>query len=181
MLPSYYYERKKRKKQKLLLSGMIALLLLIAIFLFFPKNTVTPVSEVVKQEKALILSKTATLKLTTLYECGHQRSRLFPLPEELEGKDQSETIQLRPDWKILRFEEEFLEAEETPDTVCDNHFLLKLQNNKIVVVKKNTPDEVVMEEKINPSILTNEDKEILSSGISVNSEYELLEILESFK
>ncbi len=182
MLPSYYYERKKRKKQKIMvLLGAITIMLFIAILLLFPKSNASPVSETLQHKEPATLTKTATLKLSTLYACGHERSRLFPLPNELAEKSEAETIKLHPDWKILRFEEEFLEAEETLDTVCDNHFILKLQNNKIIVVQKNTPNEIIMEEEISPSILTKEDKEILSSGISVNSEYELLEILESFK
>lgn len=182
MFHPYYYERRKHKKQKnLLLSVLIAIILLVSLIIFFPNDNATPATEVIQQDTAAVLTETATLKLSTLYACGHQRSRLFPLPKELEKKTKEETAKLHPQWNILRFEEEFLEAEEKLNSVCDNHFLLKLSNNKIIVFQKNNSDKIIMEEKINPSILTNADKEILSSGISVNSEYELLEILESFK
>ncbi len=181
MFSPYYHERRRKRKRIfniLLISGAILMLVLL-IVVFASQNT--PTTTVLKQEKVPTLQKTATLKLSTLYACGHQKNRLLPLPDELEHKNQTEVLVLYPNWKILNFEEQLIEAEETVDTDCDNHFLLKLTNNKINVVKKNTPNEIIMEEKINISILTDEDKKILSSGISVNSEYELLEILESFR
>ena len=181
MLPSYYYEKRKRKKGKLLIFlSSISLILLCCLILFVKKETV-PFTDVLKQTKAPVLQKTATLKLSTLYSCGHQKNRLLPLPENLINKTETETQTLYPDWILLKFEEQYLEAEEKTNTVCDNHFLIRLSKNKIIVTRKNTPNEMIMEEKINPSVLTDEDKDILSSGISVNSEFELLEILESFR
>ena len=181
VLPSYYYERKRRKKQKgILLLGCVGLIVLCILLLVSP-NEPTPVADVLKQTQVPVLKNTATVKLTSLYSCGHQKSRLLPLPENLIDKTSAETIKLYPNWTLLKFEEQYLEAEEKVNTVCDNHFLIRLSKNKITVTRKNTPDEIIMEEKINPSVLTEEDKDILSSGISVNSEYELLEILESFR
>ena len=117
MLPSYYYERKKRKKQRLILVGfLITILLLVVLVMWAPQKTATPAAEILQQPKPTVLAKTATLKLSTLYACGHQRSRLFPIPEELESKNKEEIALLHPDWNILRFEEELLEAEEKLDT-----------------------------------------------------------------
>lgn len=181
MLPPYYYEKKKRKKQKMLISlGCISLVLLCVLVVLSP-NEIVPVADVLKQTKPPVLQKTATLKLSTLYSCGHQKSRLLPLPENLFNKAKTDTEKLYPNWTLLKFEEQYLEAEEKVNTVCDNHFLIRLSKNKIIVSRKNTPNEMIMEEKIDPSVLTQEDKNILSSGIFVNSEYELLEILESFR
>ncbi len=181
MFPSYYYEKKKRKKRKtLIFLGCISLVLSCVMIVLSP-NEITPVTDVLKQTKTPVLQKTATLKLSTLYSCGHQKNRLLPLPENLVSKTATETAELYPNWTLHKFEEQYLEAEEKLSTVCDNHFLIHLSKNKIIVTRKNTPNEMIMEEKVNPSVLTEEDKKILSSGISVNSEYELLEILESFR
>ncbi len=180
MFPSYYYEKRRKKRRMLILIGCIFVLLFTFVILFF-SNESPPVADVLMQTKDTTLQKTATLKLTTLYTCGHQKNRLLPLPENLNDQTKTKVAELHPDWTILRFEEQCLEAEEKVDTVCDNHFEIKLLKNKIAVSRKNTPNEIIMEEKINPSVLTNEDKKILTAGISVNSEYELLEILESFR
>ncbi len=181
MFAPYYYERRKKRKRFfkiLLIPGAILVLVLLVVGLI---SQGPPATTVLKQETVPTLQKTATLKLSTLYACGHQKNRLLPLPDELEHKSQTEVLDFHPNWKILNFEEQLIEVEETVDIDCDNHFLLKLNNNKIIVVKKNTPNEIIMEEKINLSVLTDEDRKILSSGIFVNSEYELLEILESFR
>ena len=181
MFSPYYYERRKKRKRTLIIALISIAILLPVLFIIVSGTRNTPATTVLKQEKVPVLQKTATLKLSTLYTCGHQKNRLLPLPEELEHKSNAEVLAIRPEWKILQFEEQLLEAEEKLDTVCDNHFILKLTNNKIIVVKENTPGEIIMEERINLSVLTEEDQKILSSGINVNSEYELLEILESFR
>ena len=181
MFPPHYYEyRKRKKKQNFFILPLMFSAIICIVFLLLPKEN-SQAEEVLKQQEAIILQKTATLKLSTLYTCGHQKTRMFPLPEELNKKSESQVQKVHPEWKILRFEEQIIEAEEKVETDCDNHFLLKLTANRIIVTKKNTPKEIIMEEKIDPAILTKEDKEILLNGIYVNSEYELLEIMESFR
>ena len=181
MFPPYYYEyRKKRKQKRIMICSIVCFLILLTLVICFTPFSM-PATEVSKSTSSTKLLRTATLKLTTLYSCGHQQSRLLPLPEQLRGKTQKDCHSFHPNWHIIRFEENVIEAEEKSDSECDEHFLLTLADNKITVTRKNTPDEIIMEEKINPTVLTEEDKKILSSGISVNSEYELLEILESFR
>lgn len=156
------------------------MILSVAFVFFLPKSN--PVfTEVLQTNEPVTLQKNATLKLATLYACGHQRWRQFPLPDELKGSTEQDVKRMHPSWNILRFEEQLIEAEEKIDTDCDNHYLLKLIKDKIVVTQKNAPDIIISEENINLSMLTPEDQQILSSGIYVNSEYELLEILESFR
>lgn len=181
MFPPYYYEyRKKRKQKRMIICCIVGLLVLLTLVICFASPSM-PANEVSKSTASTKLLRTATLKLTTLYSCGHQTSKLLPLPEQLRGKTQTECQSFHPGWQIIRFEENIIEAEERADSECDEHFLLTLADNIITVTRKNTPDEIIMEESIELSMLTKEDRAILSSGISVNSEYELLEILESFR
>lgn len=181
MLPPYYYEERRRRKKKRFIFCMATLIVLFsALLLLLPKSN-PAFTEVLHTNKPVTLQKSATLKLATLYACGHQRWRQFPLPDELKGSTENDVKRMHPSWNILRFEEQVIEAEEKIDTDCDNHYLLKLIKDKIIVTQKNSPDIIVSEERINLSMLTSEDQAILSSGIFVNSEYELLEILESFR
>lgn len=181
MLPQFYYERRRRKKQKIIL--IIGLLLffagaLLIAFLWLGYPTAT---DVVKPANTPVLGSKATMELTTLYSCGHTETRLLPLPEELKGKSKEETGLLHPEWTLLNFNENFLVAEQKEATECNNHFLLFLQENKIVVTASKDKTKIITEQEINPAVLTSEDKEILSDGIFISSEYELLEILESFQ
>ncbi len=181
MLPQFYYERRRRKKQKTML--IIGLLLLAAIgfllaFLVFGYPTST---DVVKPANNPVLAPSATIELTTLYSCGHTETNLLPLPKELQGKSQEETGILYPEWTVLNFNQHFLVAEQKEATECNNHFLLFLKDDQIVVTASKDKAKIITEQKINPAVLTEEDKEILSKGIFISSEYELLEILESFQ
>lgn len=128
-----------------------------------------------------VLTEDASFEMTTLYSCGHSKTRLLPVTEELRGKTSEEIELLHPDWSILNFTERLLVAEQTLSVECDDHFLLFLKENKIVVSKSKDTSQIITEQEINVEILTEEDKQILSSGIFISSEYELLEILESFQ
>ena len=49
------------------------------------------------------------------------------------------------------------------------------------MTKSKDKTQLITEQSINLNLLTKEDKEILEAGIFIDSEYELLEILESFR
>lgn len=181
MLPKFYYDRQKRKRQKTIwMIGTVFLVLTITVFsfLWFYSPSAT---DVIKPANQPTLSQTATLELTTLYTCGHSSTSLLPLPKDLAGKSQEETVLLYPQWTLLNFNENFIVAEEKETSECDAHFLLFLEGDRIIVTNSKDKTKIVTEQKINPVILTKEDTEILSAGIFINSEYELLEIMESFR
>ncbi len=181
MLPDFYRKQRKKRKQSRMLTAIFCTLSLCIIGCIFvltpsPKTTgaLTPV-------KPVMLSANASLELTTLYECGHSKTRTLPIPEDLIGKSHEEATALYPEWTFLNFNESFLVAEKKEGTECDEHFLLFLKNNKIIVTKSKDKEQLITEQSINLDVLTSEDKEILEAGIFINSEYELLEILESFQ
>lgn len=181
MLPKFYYDRHRRKKQKrFLIFGIIFFVLAAGLTAFIWTRT-PAVTDVVKPSNQPTLQTNATMELTTLYSCGHSSTRLLPLPEELYGKSQEEVSLLHPEWSILNFNGTFMVAEQKESVECDDHFLLRLRDDCIVVTNSKDETKVVTEQKINRSILTKEDIEILTAGILINSEYELLEILESFQ
>ena len=181
MLPQFYYEKRRRKRQKTILGvGFLFLLAVTAIILFFWYNT-PETTDVVKSTSSPVLKSSATVELTTLYSCGHTETTLISLPEELQGKSQEETNLLYPHWNLLNFSENFIVAEQKENSECKNHFLLFLEDNKILVTPSKDKTKIITEQEINPAILTPEDKEILAKGIFISSEYELLEILESFQ
>lgn len=181
MLPGFYYERQRKKKQKIALAMGIILFLLIGVLIavFFFRSPEP--ANAVKTANKTILNQQATVELTMLYSCGHTKTTLINLPAELKGKNQEETALLHPEWTILNFNENFIVAEQKETSECDDHFLLFLTENEIIVTNSKDKNKILSKQKINPAILTEEDIEILSKGIFISSEYELLEILESFQ
>lgn len=181
MLPHFYHERQRKRKKRLMLTGIcfFAVLSTVCLGVFFYQPTKT--TGVSKPANEPILEANASLELTTLYECGHSKTRLLPLPDNLIGKSQEEAAQLYPKWRILNFNESFLVAEEKEGTECDDHFHLFLKDNTIIVTNSKDKTHIITEQTINLNLLTEEDQQILKAGIFINSEYELLEILESFQ
>lgn len=181
MLPYFYHEKQRKRKKKILLgiaAGIFVLASMTVGFIFF---RAADTENVLKPANEPTLTQNASLQLTTLYECGHSKTRLLPIPQELCGKTKEEATLLYPEWTVLEFKSSFLSVEQKDGAECDDHFLLFLEDNTIIVTKSKDKNEIITEQKINLELLTEEDLEILRSGIFINSEYELLEILESFQ
>ena len=182
MLPSYYHERQRKKKQKMLFGiAVVAIFVIGAITIAVMMLDLPSAADVLNPMTRTVLAEDASIEMTTLYSCGHSKTRLLPVTEELRGKTSEEIKLVHPDWSIRNFTERLLVAEQTLSVECDDHFLLFLKENKIVVSKSKDTSQIITEQEINVGILTEEDKQILSSGIFISSEYELLEILESFQ
>ena len=96
------------------------------------------------------------------------------------GKTKEEISMIHPDWLIHEFSDELLSAEQTIDGICDSHYIIKLKDNTLYVYKRNNLTESVREQEINTSVLTKDDIEELKNGINADTEFEVLQILESF-
>jgi ribosomal protein S17E len=137
------------------------------------------VRDVIKPINAQTLSDTASIELTTLYSCGHSKTEIIKPTDQIINKTSDEIKEIYPNWTIKQFSKNYLVVEEIKETQCENHFVIKLVNNKLQVFQNEKG--IIKEVAINVNLLTEEDKKILISGITVNSEYELLEIMESFQ
>ena len=180
MLPKYYYSnrRSKRNKNKLI-SAVIFISLSILVSYLYIKIPSADVKNVVKTSSFQTLDDTASIELTTLYSCGHSKTEIIKPADNIINKSKEEIEEINPGWTIKQFTKNYLMVEEIKDQQCENHYTIKLSNNKIQVYQGNKG--LIKEVEINVNMLTEDDKRILMSGIAVNSEYELLEILESFE
>jgi hypothetical protein len=186
MLPNYYRAKRQREKARnTLIFTIIFALCATAVSLIYLKrpSAVKQVSESESRPtpvKTAALSDTAAIEITKLYSCGHSKTETIPALDNIKKKTKSEIESIMPYWYITGFSESLLSVEEKLNYECDDHFIIKLEGNKIKVNRKNKPNEAYKELKILDTVLTADDKRILSDGITVNSEYELLEIMESF-
>jgi hypothetical protein len=180
MLPKYYYSNKRSKRNKnRLISAVIFITLSILVSYLYIKTPSANVKNVVKTASFQTLDDTASIELTTLYSCGHTKTEIVKPSDNIKNKTMEEIERINPSWTIKQFTKNYIVVEETKDTQCENHYIIKLFNNKLQVYQgeKGMTKEV----EIDVNLLTEDDKKILISGIAVNSEYELLEILESFQ
>lgn len=152
------------------------IIILFLLWLSFP-----PTMNVLKPQKINVIQKDTILELTTGYSCGHTKTERFQLPDELIGKPTEELKAVYSDWIVSDMKDSVITASRQEPFECENHFTLVLKYNKLIVTNSRDHSKLISELEINPDILTEEDKTILEAGIFINSEYELLEILESFQ
>ena len=184
MAREFHMMPKKSYRGKILLLGL-AILIFVCALRYIPKKE--PIIEerqeaeaVTKQITEIYLGKNSAIKLKSVYNCGHIKTETRETEDALAGKTKEEILKIHPDWKIYEFTSELLSAEQTIDETCDSHYVIKLKNNTLYVYKKNNLSESVKKQEISTSMLTKEDIKELENGINADTEFEVLQILESF-
>ena len=182
MFPGQYYEKRQRARKILkitVVSAVILCLLGFAAILYLNRDDTAEVTKELPVNPIVTRGSTI-VEIKKLYRCGHMKTEIIDMPEQLMNKTTDEISEIMPKWHILKLTTELLTVEEKFETECDNHFLIKLSKNRLQAVKTNQPTVIYKEMTILTNILTKEDIDILSAGIEATSEYELLEIFESF-
>jgi hypothetical protein len=180
MLPKYYYSNKRNKRNKAkFISTVIFISLSIVVSYLYIKTPSAKVRDVMKSSSFQTLEDTASIEVNTLYSCGHSKTKIIKPTDDIKNKTAEQIEKIIPNWTIKQFSKNYMIAEEIVDKQCENHFVIKLSDNKLQVFQNEKG--MIKEVSINVNSIPEEDKKILISGINVNSEYELLEILESFQ
>ena len=183
MLPKYYYEKKRKNKLKMqVFAACVFILGSVVVALFYMRTPIANVQEVARTATAPpeVLQAGASVEITKLYTCGHTKKEIIPADFKETDKTEAEIARDMPQWEILNFEPRYLTVEEKMSAECDEHYLIKLVGSKIQVSRMNSQNDIIREVKINISTFSESDENIMKSGIIANSEYELLEIMESF-
>lgn len=182
-MEEFHMKRKKLHRSTILIIGL-CILALVSALKYIPKKDLS--SENIKETSAvntpevIYLEKNSAIKLKTVYSCGHIKNETRETDKDLIGKTKDEVMEIHPNWKITKFEKNLLCAEESIEAPCDNHYLIKLKNDTLYVYKKNNTSESIREQKINTAALADADIKELTAGIDAETEFEVLEILESF-
>ena len=125
-------------------------------------------------------NENAEFMLTETYLCGHNKVTNTSLPEEFTGKTITQIKNENPDYIITSYNDFSISALKVCDRHCDNHYIIKLNGNKLTSFNKNSPDIIIKEIKMNLYEYPSEDIEILKNGIEVGSKEEMLEFFEDF-
>ena len=132
------------------------------------------IQQLTKQYKELI-SAVAAAKAK-----NEVRKSLATLPTEELKAELEEIKNENPEYIVTSYNDFSISAMKVYDKHCDNHYIIKLQGNKLISYSKNSPDITIKEIKINLMEYPDEDIEILKNGIEVGSKEEMLEFFEDF-
>ncbi len=173
------------RRKKSVFPKIIAILFALAIiglifYVLYPKEEPTEMNTPVTARSEITLNEDSVTKVKTLYKCGHEKNEIKRADKGITGKTRHEVELLNPKWKITKFTMEELEAEIIVDSDCDNHYIISLVGNELRVFKTGNKDKILRKKQINTDYLTKEEIDMLISGIKTDSEFEMLEIMESF-
>lgn len=141
-------------------------------------NTVMTVA---KEEK---VSPNTNFALKKYYdECSHFDYEEAELPSELINLTQQEVEDYYDDWEVEKFTENDLVLAKEINGYCNQHFLIRLDDEKVNVYRLGTLGELKEYQKtdIFKSYLPEEDVENLKEGIAVYGEGKLSSVLEDFE
>ncbi len=173
------------RRKKSVFPKILAILFAIVItglifYVFYPREEAIQIDTPVTAKSEITLNEDSVTKIKTLYKCGHEKNETKRTDRELSGKTRHEAELMKPEWKITKFTREGLEAEIIMDTDCDNHYIISLVGNELRVTKTDGTNKILRKKQINTNVLTKEEIDALISGMKTDSEFEMLEIMESF-
>lgn len=174
--------KKKSYKGTILIIGLAVLAFVTALNYITTPKIPEETKEVaaVNPPQEIYLEKNAAVNLKIAYNCGHIETETKEADSNIVSKTKEEIEEIHPDWHINEFTSKFISADIPVDSPCENHFFIKLKDDTLYVYRKNNLTESIKEQKINTSMLTKSDITELENGINADTEFEVLEILESF-
>ncbi len=142
------------------------------------KTAVTTASEEKK------VSPNSNFALKKYYdECSHFDYEEAELPTELVNLTKQEVEDYYADWEVEKFTEDDLVLSKEINGYCDQHFLIRLDEENVNVYQMGTLGELKEYKKtdISRDYLPEEDIESLEEGITVFGEGKLSSALEDFE
>lgn len=130
------------------------------------------------------ISPNALLILKRYYkECNHTINEYIDIPQNLVNKTQGDLIKEYPNWDIQKYSSTEIILYKEFESTCGQHFILRSNNEKIIIYKvnENNEEEIYQETEISTDYLTETDKIEIEKGISVNGVEELNQLIEDFE
>ena len=130
------------------------------------------------------ISPNCLLTLKRHYDkCGHTTKEYIDIQENLVNKTQEELEEKYPNWEVEKFSSGEIILYKEYTGMCDEHYILKEKDGKIVIYKidENEQEKLYETTEIAIDYLTDEDKENIKNGIKVNGKEELNQLIEDFE
>lgn len=143
------------------------------------KNEV--VQTVNEEEKVLPTTSFAIKKIFD--KCGHFKFSYSELPIEIINLKKEEVANVYNDWNIEEFSEKEIVISKGFDELCDEHFIIKLDNEFVKIYNKIDENRLSLfqETEISKEYLTQDDIQKLEIGILVYGKGQLNSIIEDFE
>lgn len=136
----------------------------------------------VKSDKIRLSPNCSFLFKTKYQKCGHVSNKYMNIPDELVNKTEEEIKKVYPEWNIEVFENNKVEFVKNEIGECDEHYLVKDEDGKIVIFKiKNGNKEEYQKTDISTEYITETDKITMKNGLEVCGKEELNQVIEDFE
>lgn len=115
--------------------------------------------------------------------CGHTIKEYINAPDDTINKTEQEIKELYSNWAIQSFSNNEIVMNKKETGECGEHYIIKEDNEKIVVYKlnENSEEEFYKETEIITRYLPEEDKSNIKNGIRVNGKEALNCLLEDYE
>ncbi|MCI8655599.1 MAG: hypothetical protein HFJ48_07045 [Clostridia bacterium] len=130
------------------------------------------------------VSANAMLILKKYYrQCEHTINEYVEMPAELVNMTEKEVQNEYPEWELIGFSANEVILYKEFDERCKEHFILKVENGKIVVYKMLETGELELYDKteIGTEYLTETDLINMQDGLEIYGKEQLNKILEDFE
>lgn len=144
-------------------------------------------NEIVIKETIAVEEKighNASFALKKYYKsCGHFKFNYSELPHEIINLSKDELEKLYPDWNVEEFSSNNIVLSQNLDEMCDEHFILKLEEDSIDIYQMKNKEEYDLYKTTNISkeYLTSNDINTLEKGIFVYGKGNLNSAIEDFE
>ena len=130
------------------------------------------------------ISPNCSLTTRTFFKgCGHVKTEYNNVPEELVNLTKNELQERYKDYEIETFSANEIVLYADKEGECEEHFLVKENNGKVVVYKKdeNGEKELFEETNISTDYLPETDKIAIQSGIEIVGKQNLNSFIEDYE
>ena len=116
-------------------------------------------------------------------DCGHTIIQKEKINVNEVNKDEEYFKNAYSDWEIKEFSSDEVKLYRELSGTCDEHYLITIQDDKIVVFNIDEDGNTILKEETDIPItyLTEQDIQLLEQGIRANGESELSKKLEDFE
>lgn len=134
-----------------------------------------------KEEKVLPTTSFAIKKVFD--KCGHFKFSYTELPIEIINLNKEEVAEVYKDWEVEEFSEKEVVLSKKIDGLCDEHFIIKLDNGFVKIYNKLDENNLSLyeETEISKEYLTEEDIQKLEIGILVYGKGKINSVIEDFE
>lgn len=132
-----------------------------------------PEDKVIRPGAKLIIEKRFSV-------CGHVSRKQTNVPNDMINLTEQQLKSAYKNWSIKSFSPEEIILYQEVNTKCSNHFILK-EKDGLVAVYYQTPVNGISLKEVTPILVENlraQDKERLKTGIKIESQQELAQVLE---